>query len=108
MLVFGHGSWMEKGCHRGLAEPLPHSVSFVRQNKVIFDNKICWASQRVMLRMKVGSQSQQADPKPWQSQPLKGNHSIVMSQCWCLSSQRGGEARLGSWESQRRDQEMKE
>lgn len=58
-------------------EPLPHSVSFVRQNKVIFDKMLCRASQRVMLGMEVGSRSQEADPKPWQSQPLKGNHSVV-------------------------------
>lgn len=89
------------------AEPSSHSVSFVRQNKVIFDKRICWASQRVVLRMEVGSRSQQADPRPWQSQPLKGNHSIVMSQCWYLSSQRGG-LRLGSQKSQRREQEIKE
>lgn len=74
------------------AEPLSHSVSFVRQNKVIFEEMIFRASQRLMLGMEMGSRSQQADPKPWQSQPLKGSHSVVMSQCWHLSSQRTASA----------------
>lgn len=46
---------------------------------MIFDKMMCRASQGVRLGVEVGSQSQRADPKPWQSQPLKGNHSVVMS-----------------------------
>lgn len=39
----------------------------------------------------MGGQSQQADPKPWQGQPLQGSHSVVMSQHWHPSSNRVAE-----------------
>lgn len=39
----------------------------------------------------MGGQSQQADPTPWQGQPLQGSHSVVMSQHWHPSSNRVAE-----------------
>lgn len=44
--------------------------------------------------MEVAAQSQQTDPKPWQGQPSKGSHSVVMSQDWHPSSNRVAEPRF--------------
>lgn len=44
---------------------LSHSISFVKQNKVIFDKMICQATRGVKLGVEVTCQSQQIDPKPW-------------------------------------------
>lgn len=42
--------------------------------------------------MEVAGQSQQDDPRPQQRQPLKGSHSVVMSQDWHPSSNRVAES----------------
>lgn len=42
--------------------------------------------------MEVVGQSQQADPKSWQGRPVKGSHSVVMSQDWHPSSNRAAES----------------
>ena len=72
-------------------KPLPHSVSFVKLNKVIFEETACQASQGVRMEVEVAGQSQRADPKPWQGQPLKGSPSVVMSRDWHPSSNRVAE-----------------
>lgn len=63
---------------------LSHSVSFVKLNKVIFEE----TGLPGQPGKEAGSGS--GRPKPW-GQPLKGSHSVVMSQDWHPSSYRVAE-----------------